>query len=284
MEKNQIPAKAVGLGLRAPHYEEVVQNKPKVPWFEVHSENYFDECGLNRHFLREIAPHYPLSFHGVGLSLGSCDELSSHHLKQLKALINEFQPALISEHLSWTGTNGQFFNDLLPLPYTEEALNLFCQKVDCVQTELGQKILIENPTAYLQFAVSHMKEWEFLNQLQARTGCGLLLDLNNIYVNASNHDDSAATYLESINWSAVEEIHLAGFTVNEYKDGAILIDTHGSRVHDEVWALYRQATIQTEAPVLIEWDTDIPDLTVLEEEAAKARQINAAIQQVAAWA
>lgn len=275
MNQSKINANSTGIGLRAPHFNVVLNEKPRLDWLEIHSENYFETDSAARHYLREIAAHYPLSFHGVGLSLGSNDDLSLSHLRQLKSLIDEFQPALISEHLSWSSIDGQYFNDLLPIPYTEESLSQFCEKVDRVQSYLGRTLLIENPTAYVQFKNPEMAEWDFLNALQAQTGCGLLLDLNNIYVNSFNHQSDVQNYLDSIHWPAVKEIHLAGFTCNQSSEGKILIDTHGSRVSDPVWALYRQACELTDAPTLIEWDTDIPELSVLQAEAQKAASIRA---------
>lgn len=261
-----IPARA-GIGLRAPHYRELMDTLPAVGWLEVHSENYFGEGGQPLHYLEQARSHYPLSLHGVGLSLGSADPLNRAHLGKLKRLAERFEPALVSEHLCWCSAGGRYLNDLLPLPYTEEALALVSRHIDEAQTFLGRRILVENVSSYLQFAHSTLPEWAFLAETAARSGCGILLDVNNIYVSAVNHGFDADRYLEAIPVEAVGEIHLAGFDSN----GDCLIDTHGKPVADEVWALYRRAVRRFgRVPTLIEWDTDIPPLAVLLDEASKA--------------
>lgn len=280
-QQNILPLQ-VGMGLRAPHFHEVLTRLPDVAWLEVHSENYLDEQGVQRHILREVAQHYPLSFHGVGLSLGSTDPLNPQHLKSLKTLIDEFKPALLSEHLSWSSVSGRYFNDLLPIPYTEESLMHFCQQVDQAQQVFGRQILVENPTAYLQFKDSTLSEWDFLAQLVQKTGCGLLLDLNNIYVNSVNHSFDCQTYLDNIPLSAVGELHLAGFSINEYDEGQILIDTHGSPVSDPVWQLFSGIREKCQAPALVEWDTDIPALDILLGEVDKARDIQSGSEMLEA--
>lgn len=268
-----IPARA-GIGLRAEHYREVVATRPPVGWFEVHSENYFGDGGAPHHYLEQVRRDYPLSLHGVGLSLGSADELNRVHLEKLKALIRRYEPGLVSDHLSWSSVDGRYLNDLLPLPYTGESLRHVAARVSAVQDFLGQEILIENPSSYLQYRHSDMGEAEFLAELSARSGCGILLDVNNIYVSASNHGYDAQAYLRAIPSARVREIHLAGHTVNRYPEGEILIDTHNARVCDAVWALYRDALIHVgPAPTLIEWDTDLPALSVLLDEACKAEAI-----------
>jgi len=218
--------------------------------------------------------HYPLSLHGVGLSIGSTDPLDRQHLAKLKELIRRFEPALVSEHLSWGSVGGRYFNDLLPLPYTDEALYHLIARVAQVQDVLGRQILIENPSSYLQYIESAIPEWEFLVELAERTGCGVLLDVNNIYVSASNHGFDAGGYLRAVPRHLVREIHLAGFTVNRFDDGEILIDTHNRPVWPAVWALYRQA-VQRFGPIptLIEWDTDLPELAVLVDEVQRADAI-----------
>ncbi|MGR5149046.1 DUF692 domain-containing protein [Photobacterium alginatilyticum] len=264
----------VGVGLRSPHITQVLEEKPNIGWLEVHSENYFTTTSTARQQLRQIAEHYPISCHGIGLSLGSADPLDRQHLSQLKQLVDEIDPIAVSDHLSWSSVNGQFFNDLLPLPYTEEALTHFCQKVEQVQEYLGRQMLIENPSSYLSFASSAIPEWEFLHQVQQRTGCGLLLDLNNIYVSAFNHGFDCDQYIAALDASAVKEIHLAGFTVKQFEDGEIWIDTHSKPVSEPVWQLYRRWVQQHgRTPTLIEWDLDIPPLSVLLGEADKARNI-----------
>lgn len=261
-----VPCRA-GIGLRAPHYREIVATLPDIGWFEVHSENYFGAGGQPLYFLETIRNHYPLSLHGVGLSLGSADPLNRDHLVKLKTLIERFEPALVSEHLCWGSIGGRHVNDLLPLPYTEAALYHVCHRVRRTQDFLRRRILIENVSSYLQFTDSSIPEWEFLAEVATLTGCGILLDVNNIHVNALNHGFDPLRYLRAVPVAAVEEIHLAGFDSN----GMCLIDTHGKPVADPVWDLYRQVLLRFgNQPTLIEWDTDIPPLAVLLGEAAKA--------------
>lgn len=268
-----IPARA-GIGLRADHYDAVLETQPPVGWLEVHSENYFGAGGKPLKVLERIRADYPLSLHGVGLSVGSTDPLDQRHLTALKNLIRRFEPALVSEHLSWGSVDGRHLNDLLPLPYTEEALDHFSERVIAVQDVLGRQILIENPSSYLHYVESVIPEWEFLAEVAGRSGCGVLLDVNNIYVSARNHGFDASAYLRAIPLALVQEIHLAGFVVNRFDDGEILIDTHSQPVCPAVWALYRQA-VQRFGPVptLIEWDTDLPALAVLVAEAQQADAI-----------
>ena len=264
-----IPAKA-GIGLRPAHYREILAQRPEVGWLEVHSENYFCDGGQPLYFLERLREHYPVSLHGVGLSLGSTDVLSSDHLDKLARLIDRLDPGFVSEHLSWSSVGGTFVNDLLPLPYTEEALELVSRHVEQAQDYLGRRLLVENVSSYLQFASSEMPEWEFVAEVARRTGCGILLDVNNIYVSATNHGFDAAQYLRGIPKAPVAEIHLAGHDSN----GRCLIDTHGTRVSAPVWALYREALARFGAvPTLIEWDTDLPTLDVLLDEAATADRI-----------
>jgi len=261
---------AAGIGLRAPHVGYVKAQRPPVAWFEVHSENYFAEGGPAIASLERIRADYPLSLHGVGLSLGSTDPLSRAHLAKLASLIARVEPALVSEHLSWSGVGGRHFNDLLPLPCTDEAVAHVCSRVAEVQDILGRVIALENVSSYVGFADSDIAEWEFVAAVVARTGCKLLLDVNNVYVNAVNHGFDAETYLAAMPGDAVAEIHLAGFDAR----GPCLIDTHGARVAPEVWALYRSAIERFGArPTLIEWDVDIPEFSVLETEALAATTI-----------
>src|SRR3989344_162385 len=264
----------IGIGLRAEHYREVVATRPLVGWFEVHSENYFGEGGAPHYYLEQVRRDYPLSLHGVGLSLGSADALNRTHLEKLKALIQRYEPGLVSDHLSWSSVDGKYLNDLLPLPYLEETLRHVTERVIQAQEFLGREILIENPSSYLQYRHSDMDEAEFLAELSVRSGCGILLDVNNIYVSASNHGFDAQAYLRAIPPARVREIHLAGHTVNRYPEGEILIDTHNARVCDAVWTLYGEALRHVgPVPVLIEWDTDLPALSVLLDEARKAEAI-----------
>ncbi|MDS4030998.1 MAG: DUF692 domain-containing protein [Candidatus Contendobacter sp.] len=270
---SSIPARA-GIGLRAEHYAAVLETPPPVGWLEVHSENYFGAGGKPLDYLEHIRAHYPLSLHGVGLSIGSTDPLDQRHLASLNHLIRRFEPALVSEHLSWSSVGGRYFNDLLPLPYTEEALDHMVTRVVQVQDVLGRQILIENPSSYLQYVESAIPEREFLVELVNRTGCGVLLDVNNVYVSARNHGFDASAYLRAIPRHVVQEIHLAGFTVNRFDDGELLIDTHNRPVWPAVWALYREAVHYFgRIPTLIEWDTDLPELAVLVDEAHRADAI-----------
>jgi uncharacterized protein (UPF0276 family) len=264
-----IPARA-GIGLRAQHYKELLRDLPATGWLEAHSENYFADGGPPLYFLEQLRSHYPLSLHGVGLSLGSTDALDHDHLHKLRHLVDRFEPSLVSEHLSWGSVAGRHLNDLLPLPYTEETLEHVCRRIVQTQELLGRRILIENPSSYLRFKVSNIPEWEFLGEVHRRSGCGILLDVNNLYVNSVNHGFDPLDYLRAIPVEAVQEVHLAGFD----RDGDFLIDTHGKPVYPEVWHLYRR-TIQRFGglPTLIEWDTDIPALAVLLEEARKADAI-----------
>ena len=269
----KIPARA-GIGLRAAHYGEVLKQRPAVGWLEVHSENFFGDGGEHLYFLEQIRAHYPLSLHGVGLSLGSTDAFDDIHLTKLKRLIQRFQPALVSEHVCWGSVGDRHLNDLLPLPYTEEALEHMVDRVSQVQDILGRQILIENVSSYLEFAVSDIPEWEFVAAIAQRTGCGILLDVNNIYVNARNHNFAAELYLDAIPAQHVQEIHLAGFSVNTVDNTEILIDTHSRPVADAVWALYQQ-TLQRfgQVPTLIEWDLDLPPLAILLAQAQRADAI-----------
>lgn len=268
-----IPARA-GIGLRVPHYGAMLESLPRVGWLEVHAENYFVAGGKHIRFLERIRAHYPLSIHGVGLSLGSTDPLSTTHLTRIRSLIERFQPALVSEHISWGSVGGYYLNDLLPLPYTEEALRHMVERVAAVQDFLGRGILVENVSSYLQYRQSDIPEWEFVAELARRAGCGILLDVNNIYVNARNHGNNAALYIDHIPQDLVGEIHLAGFTVNALKGGELLIDTHSRPVCDDVWDLYDRAIGRFGArPTLIEWDQDLPPLEGLVAEAARADAI-----------
>jgi uncharacterized protein (UPF0276 family) len=263
------PLTSVGIGLRTPHYRPILDTLPDVGWLEVHSENYFCGGGQPLAILERFREHYPISLHGVGLSLGSTDPLSGEHLAKLKALIERIDPMLVSEHLCWCHAGGRHLNDLLPLPYTEEALEHMVARIGEAQDFLGRRILVENLSSYLQFADSTMPEWEFIAEVSRRAGCGILLDVNNIYVNSVNHGFDPADYLAAIPVAAVGEIHLAGFDTN----GECLIDTHGKKVADAVWSLYEAAIRRLgERLTLIEWDTDIPELGVLLGEAEKAKR------------
>jgi hypothetical protein len=265
-----IPAQA-GIGLRAPHLRQVLEQRPAVPWFEVHSENYFAPGGAAVAQLDAIRRDYALSLHGVGLSLGGSDPLDPQHLQHLKTAITRFAPALVSEHLCWTAAGGQHLHDLLPLPYTEEALRHVSSRIAEAQERLGVRLLIENVSSYLEFEHSTLPEWEFLREVSARSGCGILLDVNNIHVSAVNHGFDARQYLDAIPAGAVGEIHLAGHVCKDFDGTALLIDSHSRPVTEAVWQLYAYALERVgPKPTLIEWDSELPAFEVLQAEAAKA--------------
>ena len=277
-----LPAQA-GIGLRAPHHHEVLAAQPPVAWFEVHSENFFARGGPQLELLENVRARYPLSLHGVGLSLGSAEPLDLQHVEQLRRLIARFEPAAVSEHLCWGRIGGRHANDLLPLPYTEEALQLMIARLRELQQRLGRQVLIENLSSYLEFKHSTLREWQFLAALAHESGCGILLDVNNIYVNARNHGFDAYDYLAGIEVGSVGEIHLAGHSVNLIGERPLLIDTHSTPVCDEVWALYAAAIRRFgRVPTLIEWDSDIPPLAVLLAHAERADVIAAKPSAVAA--
>ena len=265
---HRVPAGA-GIGLRAAHVRDVLSMRPRTPWFEVHSENYFADGGPALAALARIRADYPVSLHGVGLSLGSTDPLDGAHLAKLQRLIARVEPSLVSEHLCWSSVDGRHFNDLLPLPYTREALDHVCARVSRVQDVLGRELLVENVSSYLAFADATMPEWEFVAALAHRTGCRLLLDVNNVYVNAVNHGFDPDAYVAALPAAAVAEIHLAGFETT----AAGLVDTHGAPVAQHVWDLYARTLARLgPRPTLIEWDTAIPAFAVLEAEAATAQR------------
>jgi uncharacterized protein (UPF0276 family) len=269
-------AGAVGIGLRCPHHQDILTSLPKVGFLELHSENYFNPNSQNHFYLEQLANHYPLSFHGIGLSIGSCEKISEQHLYNLKRIVDLFQPALVSDHLSWSSLQNTFFNDLLPIPYTYEALQFFIDNVNQVQEYLQRQILIENPSSYLEYKQGDMSEPEFINEITKITGCGLLLDLNNVYVSATNHQFSVQKYIDVIDNSSVQEIHLAGFTEKTINNDSILIDTHSTFVSQDVWNIYEKYMSSkniTDALTLIEWDLDIPPLDTLIEEHNKAVNI-----------
>ena len=273
-----LPA-AAGIGLRAPHVAGVLAERPRVAWFEVHSENYYADGGPALTTLSSLRADYPISLHGVGMSLGSADSLDRAHLAKLARLVARIEPAAVSEHLCWSGIDGRHLNDLLPLPYTDEALDVVCANVAIVQDALGRELLVENVSTYLAFADAQIPEWEFVAAVARRTGCRLLCDVNNIYVNAVNHGFDADRYLAALPAAAVAEIHLAGFDAS----GPCLIDTHGAPVAPDVWALYAKALERFgPCPTLIEWDTDIPAFAVLEREAATAQAILETCDAIAA--
>jgi uncharacterized protein (UPF0276 family) len=252
---------------------------PAIGWVEVHSENYLAGGGLRIATLERIRRDLPLSCHGVGLSLGSAEGLDGAHLAALKRLFDRVEPGLVSEHVSWSVAGGVYYNDLLPLPLTEEALAVFVANVDRAQEAFGRRILVENPSTYLDFAASRISEPEFIAEIVRRTGCGLLLDVNNIHVSAHNRGFDAGDYLAALPAAAVGEIHIAGHARREIGGESVLIDDHGSRVIPAVWDLLDAALARTgPVPVLVEWDTDIPELDVL---LAEAEAADAAIRRSA---
>jgi uncharacterized protein (UPF0276 family) len=262
-----------GVGLRGPHIHELLERRPDVGWLEVHPENYMaDPAALV--LLERARARYPLSLHGVSLSFGSAEHIDDGHLAKLKLLVDRLEPFLVSEHLAWSAVGGVHLNDLLPLPYTDEALDIMVRHVDQVQCALGRTILIENPSSYLRFRHSTMSEAAFLAALVQRTGCGVLLDVNNLYVSAHNVSLSISEYFELLPASAIGEIHVAGHAVNRIDEQTILIDDHGSPVTDDVWALYVRALGHYGyRPTLVEWDTALPSLDVLVAEALRAREL-----------
>ncbi len=267
---------AVGIGLKPQHYAQLLEaatgNIPHRPaWLEIHPQNYFVAGGPPHRWLSALAEQYPLSFHSVGLSLGSAEGVDRDELNQLVALCQRYEPALVSDHLSWSGNQSNRFPDLLPVPYTQDALDHFCIQVDFAQDLLKRQILIENPSRYLAFAHDAMDEAEFLHLLCKRTGCAILLDINNIEVSATNLGLDPFLMIDAIEPHLVGEIHLAGHAREEHETGILLIDDHGSPVSDITWALFTRFTQRAgRRPVLIEWDTDVPDYPILMAEAAKA--------------
>jgi len=259
-----------GIGLRTPHFEALGASRPAVSFLEVHSENYFADGGPALGWLERFRADYPVSLHGVALSLGSADRLDPVHLDRLARLVARIEPALVSEHLCWSRIGARNLGELLPLPYSEESLAVVCSRVDETQERLGRRLLVENVSAYLRFRESTIPEGEFVAEVARRTGCGVLLDVNNAYVNAENHGTDARAFLAAIDPASVGEIHLAGPERTE--DG--LIDSHGTRVPPEVWTLYEETIARLgPVPTLVEWDTNIPALDVLVAEAGKASAV-----------
>jgi len=261
-----------GISLKPKHYKLILESTPEIGWFEVHPENYMGNGGAPHKYLTEIRSLYPISMHGVGMSLGSATEIDENHLNALCNLVKRYQPQMVSEHLSWSRFGNTYLNDLLPLPYTDESLEVIVNNIDKVQTAMGRNILLENPSIYLSFDNNTYSEPEFLNKLVKQSGCGLLLDINNIFVSAQNQGFDPYKYIREIEPEVVGEIHLAGHTVQEINGIEICIDDHGSKVIEEVWRLFSFAIefIGRRVPILIEWDTDIPELPVLIAEMTKA--------------
>jgi uncharacterized protein len=267
-----LAARSVGVSFKPEHFEAIIDTAPELGFFEVHAENYMGAGGAPHRRLDTIRERYPLSLHGVGLSIGSPGPLDQAHLERLAAVARRFEPALVSEHLAWSTHEGAFLNDLLPLPYTNETLARVCEHVDEAQNALRRPILLENPSTYVVFAESDWAETDFLSEVARRAGCGLLLDINNVYVSAVNHGFGADRYLADFPLSAVGEIHLAGFAEDADDAGLpLLIDAHDSPVRDAVWSLYATAIRPLGAtPTLIEWDNDLPAWPTLLGEARRA--------------
>jgi uncharacterized protein (UPF0276 family) len=261
-----------GIGLKPEHFREVLATRPDIGFFEVHAENYMVDGGPFHHFLARVREHYALSLHGVGLSIGGSDPLDESHLDRLAALIERYQPASFSEHLAWSSHGEVFYNDLLPVPYDRQTLARVCEHIDRVQERLGLRMLLENPSTYLEFEASTMSETAFLREVMKRTGCGLLLDVNNVHVSCTNHGRDAMAYLRELPLGAVGEVHLAGFARDQDAAGApLLIDSHGGPVDEAVWGLYAQVVAQLGAvPTLLERDNDVPALQTLLAEAGRA--------------
>ena len=277
MSTIELPS-AAGIGLRAPHVPEVLRERPRVAFFEVHSENYYVDGGTALAALERVRAGHALSLHGVGMSLGSVDPLDPAHVAKLARLVARVQPALVSEHLCWSGVDGRHLNDLLPLPFTREAVQVACERIDALQEALGRRIAIENVSAYLALP-GEMPEWTFVAEVVRRSGCALLLDVNNVHVNAVNHGFDADEYIAALDPDVIVQIHLAGFE----RAGELLVDTHGAPVDPAVWALYARTLARIgPRPTLIEWDTSLPALPVLLDEARHAQSILEAAHAVAA--
>jgi uncharacterized protein len=279
-----LPGGTAGLGLKHAQVNEVLASRPDLGFYEVHAENYLVDGGPLHQGLTRIREHYPLSLHGVGLSIGAAGPLDAEHLNRLAALIERYQPTQFSEHLAWSSHGEVFFNDLLPLPYTRATLATVCEHIDQVQTRLGRTMLLENPATYVEFHSSSMSEGEFLSEVIRRTGCGLLLDVNNVFVSCINHGRDPQGELAAMPLHAVGEIHLAGFATDQDGAGApLLIDHHGAPVDESVWALYEQVIRQLgPVPTLLERDNDVPELPVLVAEARRAQAMLRGLRQAVA--
>ncbi|OWY07686.1 hypothetical protein B6V74_17250 [Thioclava sp. F42-5] len=268
-----LPRKA-GLGFKPEHFPAISETKPDLGFFEIHAENYMGAGGMPHAMLERLRADYALSVHGVGLSIGGPDPLDRDHLARLKALCDRYDPESFSEHLAWASHGGVWMHDLLPLPYTAETLALICDHVDEVQEHLGRRMLLENPATYVLFDNSEIPETEFLTEISQRTGCGLLLDVNNVFVSCVNHRQDPRAYLEAFPLNLVGEVHLAGHEEEELPSGPLLIDSHGREVAEPVWALYAETVSKSgPLPSLIEWDNDVPDFATLMAEAKRASMI-----------
>jgi len=272
--RQQLPARA-GIGLKAEHVDEIIDTKPDLGFFEIHAENYMGAGGLPHAQLHAIRERYPLSLHGVGMSIGSSGSLNSEHLARFKTVMDIYQPAMVSEHLAWSTHDDIFYNDLLPVPYTNEKLQQVVEHVDAFQSYLGRQVLIENPSTYVTFEESSWLEFDFMAEIAKRSGCGLLFDVNNVFISATNHHYSPTQYIDSYPLHLVQEIHLAGHAEDVDDDGnQLLIDAHDREVCPNVWELYKHTLSKTgPLPSLIEWDNEVPQWEVLHSEAEKAEKI-----------
>lgn len=272
--------KNAGIGLKPEHFQEITHAWPKLGFFEIHAENYLVAGGNMHHFLTQIRERYPLSIHGVGLSIGGHQALDIRHLNALRGLLKRYQPASFSEHLAWSTHGPAFLNDLLPIPYTQETLLRVCAHVDQTQTFLERKMLLENPATYLTFEQSSYSETQFITEVVKRTGCGMLLDINNAYVSCSNHGLNPIEYLENLPLSSAQELHLAGFHRQTDSLGSpLLIDSHGSPVDQAVWKLYEWVISKLgKLPTLIEWDNDVPTIARFCQEATQAEMLMCALE------
>jgi uncharacterized protein len=278
-----LPARA-GVGFKPQHFKDIVAAPQPIGFFEVHAENYMGAGGPPHAQLGALRERYALSIHGVGLSIGSIEPLDRSHLARLKLLCDRYQPESFSEHLAWSSHDGVYLNDLLPLPYTSNTLTRVAKHIDEVQSALGRTMLLENPSSYVRLAESMIPEVEFLAEISRRTGCGLLLDVNNVFVSATNHSTAPLSYLELFPFDRVKEIHLGGHQQETDQAGAaLLVDDHGSPVADAVWTLYEHVVGRAgPIPTLIEWDNDIPDWPTLREQALAAENILAASSRASA--
>lgn len=259
-----------GIGLRPQHFDELLNQPTNIDWFEIVTEDYLATNGRGWHVLNQLRERHPIAMHGVSLSIGGSDALDWEYLKQVKKLAEQIQPLWISDHVCWTGVDGINTHDLLPLPMTAEALTHIVNRIDQVQTFFQQPILLENVSSYVQFQADEFSEWAFLNEITRRSGCYLLLDINNVYVNASNHGFSAEQYIDEIHPSSVRQYHLAG----HLNKGSVIIDTHADTIINEVWRLYQQACSRFgDVATLVEWDDDIPSLSMLKAELEQARKV-----------
>jgi uncharacterized protein (UPF0276 family) len=269
---------SVGVSLKAQHYQLILEQQPSVDFFEIHAENYMVDGGAHHRFLEAISNQYPISLHGVGMSLGSAEGLDDAHVARFRELVDRYNPALVSEHLAWSVEGETYLNDLLPFPLNAESLAVVVGNVNRVQDAIGRKLLVENPSSYMTFKNSDIPEVEFLADVVGQTGCGLLLDVNNIYVSGRNMGWSPEAYLDAVDGASIGEIHLAGHLLKDIDGTELRIDDHGSAVADDVWSLYRRLINRVGVkPTLVEWDNNIPDFSEFLNEAEKARSLQTAM-------